>query len=176
VVFASGVGFQTAMLPVTIAADSATEIALLLDSTSAAGGKRYAMPIAEFESRSRWIGNNSAVIVRQELAGRDGMGVGDALRYALSFLRKGLVLDDRRACVFINGLPAPNTTANDVQVADVEAIEVYGLRADYTNTLARRWPRYTSCGSSQAIGLQGGLYSRVPIDPFVRAIVIWLKR
>jgi hypothetical protein len=188
-VFANRAGFQTSMLAVTVAADSATEIALLLDSVSAPGGKRYAMPMAEFQSRSRWIGTNSALIARQELAGRENMGVGDALRYSLSYLRKGLVLDDAIACVYINGLPSPMTVANDIRVGDVEAIEVYGLRSDYTNTLGRRWPGKAPCGNSalerrrlpggnstQATGLQSSTrYSRAPMDRFVRAVVIWLK-
>jgi hypothetical protein len=160
-----------------------------MDSISAPGGKRYAMPMAEFQSRSRWIGTNSALIARQELAGRENMGVGDALRFSLSYLRKGLVLDDAIACIYINGLPSPMTVANDIRVGDVEAIEVYGLRADYTNTLARRWPDKAPCGnsalerrrlpgghSSPATGLQSGThYTRAPMDRFVRAVVIWLR-
>ena len=161
--------FQPRLFSVITRADSAVELAVTLDSLSAPGGMRRAMPLAEFEQRGRWMGALSALVPGRELAAQEGQAVGDALRYSLSFLRKGLLIDDAVTCVYVDGVPKPLSVVNDYTAADVEAIEVYGQDADITRTLARRWPRGFPCGNPNARQRYFG-------RNVARAVVIWLKR
>jgi hypothetical protein len=104
--------------------------------------------------------------------------------------------------VYVDGQPAPGMVASQITAAEVEAVEIYGIRGDQTNTLLDRWPPGLPCGNtllrgrnpasagqpqtSAKFGLQrgGGVAlgaatsssTRSPADPFVKAIVIWLKR
>ncbi|HSA55423.1 MAG TPA: carboxypeptidase regulatory-like domain-containing protein [Gemmatimonadaceae bacterium] len=160
--------FQPRVFSVIARADTAVELAITLDSLSAPGGTRHAMPLAEFEQRGRWMGALAALVPGRELAGRDGQSVGDALRYSLTFLRKGLLIDDAVTCVYVDGVPRPYSVVNDYAAGDVEAIEVYGQGADLTQTLARRWPRYTPCGNPNARQRYFG-------RNVARAVVIWLR-
>lgn len=169
VLFVKQDGFQPRLFSVITRADSAVELAVLLDSISAPGGRRFAMPLAEFEQRGRWMGALAALVPGRELAGHEQQAVGDALRYSLSFLRKGLLIDDAVTCVYVNGIPRPLSVVNDFTAGDVEAIEVYGQNADATLTLARRWPRGQICGNPN-------LRRRYHGRNVAAAVVIWLKR
>lgn len=169
VLFVKQDGFQPRLFSVITRADSAIEIAVLLDSISAPGGRRFAMPLAEFEQRGRWMGALAALVPGREFAGHEQQAVGDALRYSLSFLRKGLLIDDAVTCVYVNGIPRPLSVVNDFTAGYVEAIEVYGQNADVTQTLARRWPRGQICGNPNVRRRYHG-------RNVAAAVVIWLKR
>lgn len=169
VLFVKREDFQPRLFSVITRADSAVELAVLLDSLSAPGGRRLAMPFAEFELRGRWIGANSALVPGRELAGHEEQSLGDALRYSLSFLRKGLLIDDAVTCIYVNGVPRPLSVVNDYRAGDVEAVEVYGQNADLTRTLARRWPRYQICGNPNVRRRYHG-------RNVASAVVIWLRR
>jgi hypothetical protein len=122
------------------------------------------------------------------MKGHEGLSLADALRYAPSFLRKGFLLNDAVTCIYIDGLPQPLVTANQISAADVEAVEVYGLRSDYTGTVASRWPPGASCGDPGAPRpariVRGGSSAFANArsrrgsghDTYVRALVVWLKR
>jgi hypothetical protein len=188
VVYARAPRFLPRILSIFVPADSAVELAVTLDSMSAPRAKRLALPLAEFDTRVKFMARSRAALVpRQELAGHENRGVGDALRYSLSFMKTGLVLDDGIACLFVNGRPRPAAIANDYDVSQVESVEVYGLRADWSQTL--RWSSGVPCGRPEVgtravpgggagapVGLQRGAASRrAPMDNLVRAVVIWLK-
>ena len=160
---------EEASISVITRADSAVEVAILLDSAAAPGGRRFATPLAEFEQRGRWMGALAALVPGRELIGHEEQSVGDALRYSLSYLRKGLLIDDAITCVYVNGLPRPLSVVNDFRAGDVEAIEVYGQNADVTQTLGRRWPRGQPCGNPN---VRQRYFGR----NVARAVVIWLKR
>ena len=163
------------------------ELAAALDvATSSDGTKQLSLPLSEFDSRARRRGRLSAIVPRQEFAGRYGVILEDALRFTTSFLKSNLVLDNS-ACVFVNGVPKPGMTIHEFTAGEVEAVELYGLGQDYTNTLLDRWPPGLPCGdstvplppaSSRKVGLQpqGGSSMRSSSDPKVRAVVIWLRR
>jgi hypothetical protein len=184
----TGTGYVTRTLSFAIPVDSSLELGIILDEGVARDAKRLAGPMQDMEERTRARGQNSALVPGQELAPHAREGLGDALRYARSYLLKGLVLDDGIACVWVNGQPAPGVTANAIDAGDVEAVEVYGLRADLTRTL--QWPRGVPCGtglppthtcgggsSGRAVGLQRGSSSaRTKRDDCVRSLVVWTKR
>ncbi len=192
-------GYQTRMLSVFIPHDGAVEISPALDTADNAGGRNeMAAALADFDSRSRRRGSRSAVVPRQEFAGHYGMILEDALRYTTSFLKSNLIVVDSITCIFVNGAPKPGMTVNELSAGEVEAVEVYGLGQDYTNTLLERWPQGLPCGngsvplpsSSRKTGLQPSLHinggrlgsvplaesARQPMDNIARAIVVWTKR
>jgi hypothetical protein len=171
VVFAGAAGLLSRFITLFVPADSAVEVAAVLDSQSAPGARRRAQMMAEFSQRSRWLGANSALIPRQELAGHERQGVADALQYSVSFLKKGLYLDPDFSCVYENGLPKPGAHPNLYMAGEIEAVEVYTARGEYTNTLASRWPRGFPCGNPE----RAARAARSGRD-VVTAIVIWTRR
>lgn len=185
IVTASRKGFAVRMLSVFVPYDGAVELALMLDSSSSGGSNRLAVALSEFESRARARGSRSAIVTKQAFAGRLNMSLGDALRYTNAFLQTHLVLDDE-ACLFIDGMAKPSMTAYQIGADEVEAVEVYGDRADYTTTLLNRWPNGMPCGngrlavprSTGQIGLQppGQNPLRRGGSNAVATIVVWLKR
>lgn len=186
-------GYQSRMLSITVPRDSSIELALLLDRAESDTEKRFALLLREFDQRRRWMtGPNAALIPRQELAGHEGQSLDDALRYSLSFLLKGLRIDDG-TCIYVNGVFQPTRMARDYRAGDIEAVEVYGTGADYTGTVtatnsrpASRKPIGGICGwpaDRQSLSTGISLDRRVmgrqprPTNPArVEAIVIWLKR
>jgi len=178
--------FGGRLLSVVVPSEGAVELSIVLEKTTAAGTrKQSAILMGEFESRARMAGRNSAIVPRQELYGRSGLTLRDALRYSPSFLLSGLVISDSLTCIFVNGEAAPGRTASEFSAEEVVAVEVYGLRGDYTTTLTSRWPHRQPCGlggtdtphSSGLTGLQSaGRPGRIPSDNIVRSIVIWTVR
>lgn len=187
-------GYQSRILSVVVPRDSAVELALVLDSTTLDTQRRLSIVLAEFDSRRRWmVSGNAAVVARHELAGRGDMSLWDALRYAPTFLTKGLVLDEE-ACVYIDGQFKQMLTAKDIPAGSVEAVEIYGTGADITNTvtfrhgnLPSRLPQGAFCGTSTN---PAGVRTAAPLDrrvmnfgrgslanrARVEAIVVWLRR
>lgn len=193
VVYVKRNGYLSRMLSVVVPRDSAVELALVLDASSAEADRRYAQFLGEFDRRRRWMtGGNATLVSRHELAGRSGLTLWDALRYSESFLVKGLVLDDQ-ACIYMDGQFMSGMTAKDIGMDQIEAVEVYGTGADYTNTVTqrhnnapRRLPPGAMCGNSPPRDLSDAtpMEQRV-LDPRrgpranparVEAIVIWRRR
>lgn len=183
--------YASRLLSVPVPHDSAVELAVVMDD---AGGtsldKSLAQPLHEFDERMRSMRGNAAVIPRQEIAAARKQTVDFALQFSPSFMKTGLVFDEAITCVYVDGIFRPMVSPSDFSADEVEAIEVYGLRSDYTNTLDQRRPPNLPCGnpsarpkhvvdggtSGVASGLQpGGRSGRVPMDNVARAIVIWLK-
>jgi hypothetical protein len=180
-------GYDSRMLSFVMPQEGGVELSVVLDESSLPRNEKLrAAMLSEFATRVRARGTASAVVARQELSGRFGLTVKDALRFSPSFLLSGLVINDSLACIFVDGLPVPNATAQDFPAGDVIAVEVYGTRADHSNTLLTRWPRGSPCGlgggsvprTSGAFGLQptGVRPGRLPMDRYVRAIVIWTRQ
>jgi hypothetical protein len=183
-------GFRSDMRSVSVPQDAGIELAFILDTVSGNPDKRYEMRWQDFNSRIQWKGRLSAVVPHQELSGHYGQTLAEALKYSRSFLTKGLILVDTLTCVFVDGVPRPGATANDFGADEVEAVEVYGMRSDWTGTLSSTWTRGAPCGAgfqgpgalgpatSSKFGLQpkGVNSSRTRTDTYARAIVIWLKR
>lgn len=189
VVFAKAPDRLPATIPVVVPADSAVELLFSMPSISAPGSKRLVTPLANFETRVQYaLRSRSALVPRQELLGK-ATTVGSALRYAATFARIGLRLTDG-ACIYVNGEPRPLMTANDIRVADVDRVEVYGQRAFGTQfTGLSPWPAYAPCGNPDGTAYQDGIgtsrtglqlkgqrSARLPPDSDVRIIVIWLKQ
>lgn len=158
--------FQTDMMSIRVPPDSGIEVVVVLDSTTAPGWKRRAMPLREFEDRSNWsTGANGAVVSAAEFTGHERQTLDLALRFAPSFARKVMRVDPGSVCLFVDGVPRPFASIKDFSADQVAAVEVY--RKDTTGTLAARWPRYFPCGD-------GSAPIRSPDN--ARYVNIWLKR
>ncbi len=125
-------GFRSWTRSVVVPHKGGIELAAVLDTVSSKGTKTLESLWRDFDRRQeeRSI-NNSAMVPRQELAGHESQSLGDALRYSVSFLSRGLVLDET-ACVFVDGVARPMVDAWDFRASDVELVEVYGVDADRT--------------------------------------------
>ena len=77
-------------------------------------------------------------------------------------------------CLFINGEPQSTTLLDDIKVSQVEAVEVYGPGADWSQSLARRWGARLSCGLRST---SGQTKRRPPGEAkaVVQAVVVWLR-
>ncbi len=166
VVYVKRDGYQSRMLSIVVPRDSAVDLALNVDRSTSQSDKRLEMVLHEFDRRKTWaVHGNAALIPRQELSAHSGQQLGSALRYSMTFLIKGLVVDDS-TCVYINGIFQPSLSVDDIPVQGIEAVEVYGTNSDFTGTVTyrhgerpSRLPPRAICGSGSprseaAIGLE----------------------
>jgi hypothetical protein len=166
VLFVKRTSFQTDLMAVRVPPDSGIEVLVTLDSTTAPGWKRRAMPLREFEDRSNWsTGASGAVVSAAEFTGHERQTLDLALRFAPSFNRKVLRVDPGSVCLFVDGVPRPFASIKDFSADQVAAVEVY--RREATGTLAARWPRYFPCGDGSA---------PIRSPDTARYVNLWLKR
>ena len=157
-------GYATRMFSVRVLRDTGVAIDIVLQPGSSAD-KGMEMRWADLGQRINWKGVNSAFVGREELVGR-GASLELAIRFAPSFAKRSLVIDDR-ACIFVNGMARPLATIRDFNVDEIESIEVYGVRSELTNTLGKSWPRRAICGNPNARPLPGNR---------AQFISIWTRR
>lgn len=157
-------GYDTRMVSIRVPNDTGVAIDIVLQPGLDAD-QHMEMLWADMAQRIHWKGVNSAVVGREELAGR-GASLNMAIKFAPSYAKRTLVIDER-ACVFVNGLPRPFATINDFSVDEIESIEVYGSRSELSNTLGKRWPRGAICGNPNARLVPGNR---------AQLISIWTRR
>jgi len=114
--------------------------------------------LTEVAVRARPMGVYGTVLERDSLRPVAGARVA---------LLGGRLGDNERACLFVNGVARPNATIRDFSVEEIESIEVYGFRSEFTNTLGKRWPRRDICGNLNARPLPGNR---------AQFISIWTRR
>jgi len=158
-------GFDTRTLSVRVPRDTGVGIDVVLKPGSPAFDQRMEMLWADMADRVNWAGVNSAFVGRDELAGH-GKSADLAIKFAPTFAKKGLVVDER-ACVFVDGLPRPFATIKDFSVDEIESIEAYGKRGEWTGNLGKRWPPKMPCGNPNALMAPGNRAG---------TIVIWTRR
>jgi hypothetical protein len=129
-------GFDTQLLSVRVPRDSGVGLDLILVPGYAGRDDHMQGLWTDMAQRINWAGMNASFVGREELMSR-GSSLDLAIRFAPSFARKSMVIDDR-ACVFVNGIARPNATIRDFAAEEIESIEVYGRRGEITNTL--KWP------------------------------------
>jgi hypothetical protein len=158
-------GYDTRLLSVRVPKDTGVAIDLVLTPGSPLLDNHMEMLWADLEQRLNWAGVNASFTGRDELVGH-GESLDLALKFAFSFSRKGIVIDDR-ACLFVNGVGRPGYTIKDFSVDEVESIEVYARGGEYTGNLELRWPPKVVCGDPTAVPIKGNR---------AMAIVIWTRR
>lgn len=137
-------GYETRMFSVLVPKDTGVGIDIVLRPGSSYDQHMEGLWF-DLGQRIHWKGVNAAVVGRDELIGR-GSSLELAIRFAPSFAKRTLVIDER-ACVFVNGIGRPFATIRDFDVEEIESIEVYGSRSEFSNTLGRTWPPKGICGN-----------------------------
>jgi hypothetical protein len=180
VVRARFAGYASRILSVTVPANGAVEVSLLLDSSSMGASNREEAAWKEFDHRQHLRGSETGLVSRAELLANGNANVLAALGRAASLAGKGYQFGPD-VCVFVNGLPSPATSLFTLDASEIEAIEVYKRAAtvqtkrgfqtiptetDLSGTLAAR---------SQGIACGYGQASR-PGAENVEWLVIWMKQ
>lgn len=163
-------GYAMQMLTIDVAQDRSVETSALLDSSVAALRPGTEELWGEFDKRVVWHGLNSAVVSGNDLRKFEMNSLSDALRATPSFVKRGLKIGSA-TCVFLNGLPRPGLPLDGVPVDNIEAVELYGVGGDVTESLRRDWPRGVPCGEANGLRNAG---RAAPAT--VTYAVIWTKQ
>jgi hypothetical protein len=171
VVRATRSGYADQILSITVPHDAYVEVAALLDSASGAEHTGREGLWADFDKRLGWRAMNSAFVDAADLARYSGGNLTDALRASHGVVQRGMTIG-AATCVFVNGEPKPGWPLNAFPVEQILAVELYGVRGDPTQTLAKAWPPVA--GSTACVSAEGRLGgSRRPNEAVFA--VIWLK-
>jgi hypothetical protein len=158
-------GFDTRLISVRVPRDSGVGIDIVLRPGTPALDAHMEMLWADMAQRINWKGVNAAVVGRDEII-EHGRDLALGLRFAPTFAKSGLVIDEL-ACLFVDGIPRPGATIKDFDVEEIESIEAYGRRGEYTGNLVQRWPPKVPCGNPSAKPAPGNRAGYV---------VIWRRR
>ncbi|HEX9563040.1 MAG TPA: carboxypeptidase regulatory-like domain-containing protein [Gemmatimonadaceae bacterium] len=172
----SSAGHDTRMLSVRVPRDTGVGIDLVLRPGSDKLDAHMEMLWADLAQRINWRGVNSAVVGREQLLSR-GRSLEMALKFAPDFATKSIVIDEG-ACLFVDGVARPGATVRDFDTEDIESIEVYASRSEFSNTLGRRWPRGAICGNPGTGPRAAFRRGQSPASRANRAqlVSIWLRK
>lgn len=163
-------GYTHQLLSVEVSAERSMETSTLLDTLlrRERGGTETLWN--DFERRIVWRGPRSAIVPASELEQFEGTTLSDALNRSPTAFRRGLRIGTR-TCVFIDGRPRPGWPIDAFRIENVDAVELYGIGADGTQSLWLAWPTRVPCSLPQ-----GGALGE-PVVPTGTAVyaVIWLK-
>ncbi len=137
-------GLVPQVYPVDVPRNKSVDASRLLDSARVIEAERPAYLWQEMDRRIEARGINSAIATGDEVR-RYGGSMSTALKLTSGMGSRGLTLTGAE-CVFIDGTARPNTSLDDIRPEEVEAIEVYGLRGDPTNSLLNSWKG--TCGAA----------------------------
>lgn len=174
-------GFVPKLVSITVPRGQHVEIAVLLDSAKKKVSDNYVY--GELDLRMRAASARAGLIGRAELLTSDAPDLVKALQQSTSPNMKGLTAS-RTSCVFIDGVARPGIPADAVRIDEVEFIELYPAETDYSNTLAKRWPPNSDCGTANyrslgasALDIQGSDFRRRDSDPHsAKYILIWTRK
>jgi hypothetical protein len=174
-------GFAPRLVSVTVPRGQRVEIAVLLDSLQRATIAPYIF--AELDKRMRLGSARAGIIGRAEMLQSDSPDLLTALKLSTSPNLRGLTAT-RHSCVFIDGVAQPGIPADAVRIDEVEFIEMYPAEADYSHTLATRWPPKADCGNvdyraagSSALDIQGSDFRRRQDNPYdAKYVLIWTRK
>lgn len=181
VVQASRDGYATMMVPVAVPDTAAVELAVAMDTARTKTQQIRNNRIRDMSMRiNRRQANSSAIVARQEFGAARTQTLDIALRYAPSYLVKGLVLENVE-CIYIDGVPKPSLRAKDILAEDVATVEVYNHRG--AASIADRQlfrNNGNDCGAGpvqEVFGARGASLRSVrpPKETAVAFIYIWLR-
>jgi Carboxypeptidase regulatory-like domain len=118
-------GFASVILPVPVPTDEAVEVALALDSAATKAQQRENYRLQDMKMRwNRESASTSAIVGRHELLSARNQSLDVALRYAPSFLYKGIRLESVE-CIYVDGVPQKFMSLKDYPADAVAMVEVY---------------------------------------------------
>ena len=120
-------GYKTRTISAHVPAAGAVELVATMDSIMTDRDKRFENRLRDMETRiHRRTPNDFALIARQELTIRPGILLDEALRYAPSAMRRGMILLSGFVCtIYINGEPDRIVRLKDLRAEQIATIEVY---------------------------------------------------
>lgn len=139
-------GFATRLLSVTVPAEGYVELDVPLDTVTERplDGFRW----RDLDQRLKFATPRAVLVARREIEASDAVSLLTALQFARPVQAKG-VLIDRRACVFVNGVPKPAYPLDAIMAGDVEFVEAYPPGTELTRTLVMSWPAGATCGAPE---------------------------
>lgn len=120
-------GYKTKTISAAVPPLGAVEVVAAMDSITSDKDKRFENRLRDMEWRlHRATPNNLVIVSRQELTLRPGITLDEALRYAPSALRRGMILLSAFVCtIVVDGVPDPVARLNDFRADQVAMIEVH---------------------------------------------------
>lgn len=177
--------YATRLVPVTVPLEGGVDITFTLDSMYAAYQFKDADAIRDMGRRVRRATSPFAFVPAHEID-PDAPDLLHALRYANSVLSRGVILQNKEVCIFIDAVIQPGLRLYDIPPVDIQGIEVYpenSLQVDYGVV---RGNSNTPCGSVEAGGLfSGGQRDSTSFSPRTLArtrgnstaiVMIWTTR
>lgn len=131
-------GLVPQVYPVDVPKNKAVDASRLLDSARKVEEDRPSYLFKEMDRRVESRGINSAIASGDEVR-RYGGSLTTSLNLTPGVASRGLTFTGGE-CVFIDGVARKNVALDNIRPEEVEAVEVYGLRGDATNSLVASWP------------------------------------
>ena len=160
-------GYDTRLLSVRVPKDTGVGIDIVLRPGTPLLDAHMEMLWADMAQRINWKGVEAAVVGREELV-RHGRDLQMAIKFAPSYAKKGIFIDDR-ACLYVDGVARPYATIRDFSVDDVESVEVYPKGSELSKNLMWRWPARMPCGNPNGVVAPKGALRAYEV-------VIWTRK
>ena len=106
--------------------------------TEASGFGRDTFVYKDLDQRMRWKTTQAAVISRDELSAMGRLNICTALWFTPTGSRYGAGAMCAKACVILNGVARPGMPANAYYSDQLEMVEYYPPKSDWSNSLAAR--------------------------------------
>ena len=175
-------GFASRILPVPVPANEAVEIALALDIAATKSQQRENGRLQDMKMRwNRENASTSAIVGRHELLAVGKQTLDVALRYAPSFLYKGIALAGVE-CIYVDGIPQKYVSLKDFPADAVAMVEVYSGGGSTATGMATFRQNGMDCGTTpSSLSFQTGAESRLSSPGRRKAgtmavVHIWLKK
>ena len=160
-------GYDTRLLSVRVPKDTGVGIDIVLKPGTPLLDAHMEMLWADMAQRINWKGVEAAVVGREELV-RHGQDLQMAIKFAPSYAKRGIFIDDR-ACLYVDGVARPYATIRDFSVDEVESVEVYPKGSELSKNLMWRWPARMPCGNPNGVVAPKGALRAYEV-------VIWTRR
>ena len=158
-------GYATRLVSVRVPAERYLDVELGLDTLGRPSRDLWIW--RDLDQRLKYATPRAALVDRDELEASDAVSLGTALQLAASVQKLGLVVN-RRACVFVNGVPKPAYPVDAILAGNVEFVEVVSRREVVQRTWERGAGETWACGTgASAVGVAGVLTGRTDREVLV---------
>ena len=177
--------FESRNISIVVPEKGAAQLDLVVERGLLSRDAHMEQLYRELDSRVHWQGLTAALISREDLKGEPTTGLDVAMIRAPGFMKASFYPAREgweSACLFVDGMARPGAKISDFAIEQIEAIELYGPRSEYTGTLASRWPPGAMCGGVSGSrpafvrGGNGGSARLARSAVRVQFVVVWLRQ
>jgi hypothetical protein len=161
-------GFETRLISVSVPAEGYLELDVPLDTQPEKPRDGYRW--SDLDQRLKFATPRAVLISRRDIESSDALSLLTALQFSKQMQALGAQID-RRACVFVNGVPRPAFPLDAIMANDVEFVEAYPPGTELTRTLAMNWPTGVACGVAEGPIRATNARSRL----LVQFVSVWLR-